>query len=232
MSVIGPIRSVCSARPMNSSGGTKPYCGWSHRTSASSVSTEPSAMRICGWKLMCRRCRSRASLNSESRFVRPCCGVRAQCSYSANGIRVRFALYIATSAARTRSPLVTPSLGAHATPMLTPAVTGNPCSANGNVRRSCRSVTRSCGDRRGCRTSKANSSPPRRATAAPSGRAASRRSAKATSRASPIWCPRRSFTSLNPLRSMSMTRALRPWPTCTASSTRSRNARRLSRPVS
>ena len=55
-------RPVCSARGMNSSGGTRPRCGCCQRTSASMPSSRRSGIEKNGWK--CTR--------SSSRSIAPC----------------------------------------------------------------------------------------------------------------------------------------------------------------
>ena len=209
---------------------SRPSSGCCHLISASTASTAWVAASTWGWYQMTsspsRMPRLRSSVRRSRWWMTRSCAT----SYSAHPTRVDLAWYMATSARRKRSVEVSPRMPS-ATPREADTVTVSPRISTGSSRTPVTtrpSSMASIGS--SVNATRANSSPPSRATARRGLSRACSRCATSTNTWSPTVCPRLSLMSLKPSRSSSISASRRSSPNCRSRS--ARTARRLGRPVS
>src|SRR2546425_4474059 len=182
----------------------RPRFGCRHLTSASTPIVLPTRRSILGWKWRTSSscpmaCRSSAVSSSRAASWSSCRG-----AYTAYPRPARLAMYIATSARRSRVSASWPWSGYTAMPMLALAWMLRSTIAKGrsSAARIFLAVIAPPSLPASPAGRTANSSPPRRAIVSEGLRRLSRRSATCCSNWSPTSCPRVSFTSLKPFMSM------------------------------
>src|SRR2546425_3132094 len=182
----------------------RPRFGCRHLTSASTPIVLPTRRSILGWKWRTSSscpmaCRSSAVSSSRAASWSSCRG-----AYTAYPRPAGLAMYIATSAWRSRVSASWPWSGYTAMPMLTLAWMLRSTIAKGgsSAARIFLAVIAPPSLPASPAGRTANSSPPRRAIVSEGLRRLSRRSATCCSNWSPTSCPRVSFTSLKPFMSM------------------------------
>ncbi len=200
-----------SASPMNRFGVSMPNCGWFQRTRASTPRSRPSSMHTSGWYSSTNSSRSMAGRRVEARAWRVMrWALRSGSKRVQRALPSAFAQYSVVSAACIRPVAEVPAACRSTTPMDADTDSRRPARSNGawTASRTASARSASCSVPVESSTSRANSSPPSRATSGtltrpwPASSAQRvRRSATAASSRSPTRWPRVSLTALKPSRS-------------------------------